>query len=100
MNVERALFLFGLDEIDKKEIRKQYLRKCREYHPDKHINAREEERREYTRKFNELQDAYILLNIAYSILFQKFLLTYIIRLTESKPMRTVVITNRVYIISE
>lgn len=62
MNVERALFLFGLNEIDKKEIRKRYLRKCREYHPDKHINAREEERREYTRKFNELQDAYILLN--------------------------------------
>lgn len=62
MNVEQALFLFGLNEIDKKEIRKRYLRKCREYHPDKHINAREEERREYTRKFNELQEAYILLN--------------------------------------
>jgi hypothetical protein len=62
MNVERALFLFGLNEIDKKEIRKRYLRKCREYHPDKHIDATEEERREYTRKFNELQEAYILLN--------------------------------------
>jgi hypothetical protein len=62
MNVEQALFLFGLNEIDKKEIRKRYLRKCREYHPDKHINSTEEERREYTCKFNELQEAYILLN--------------------------------------
>lgn len=62
MNVEKALFLFGLNEIDKKEIRKRYLRKCREYHPDKHMNATDEERKEYTRKFNELQEAYICLN--------------------------------------
>ena len=62
MNVEKALFLFGLTEIDKKEIRKRYLRKCREYHPDKHIGATDEERREYNRKFNELQDAYMCLN--------------------------------------
>lgn len=62
MNVERALFLFGIDEVDKKEIRKRYLRKCREYHPDKHMNASDCERREYAQKFNELQEAYILLN--------------------------------------
>jgi hypothetical protein len=62
MNIERALFLFGLEKIDKKEIRKRYLQLCREYHPDKHVGISDDEKREYERKFVELQDAYICLN--------------------------------------
>jgi DnaJ family protein C protein 7 len=40
------------------EIRKAYKRKALDYHPDRHVDASEDERIEYKRKFQEIGQAY------------------------------------------
>jgi hypothetical protein len=43
---------------DPKKWRHNYLKLCRQYHPDKHPNATDAEKMEYNRKFTEIQEAY------------------------------------------
>jgi DnaJ family protein C protein 7 len=43
------------------EIRKAYKRKALDYHPDRHVDASEDERIEYKRKFQEIGQAYQVL---------------------------------------
>ena len=40
------------------ELRKAYFKKSREFHPDKHANASEQEREEFNKKFQQAKEAY------------------------------------------
>jgi DnaJ family protein C protein 7 len=44
------------------EIRKAYKRKALDYHPDRHVDASEDERLEYKRKFQDVGEAYEVLS--------------------------------------
>jgi DnaJ family protein C protein 7 len=55
--------IFGVDKnatID--EIKKAYKRKALSHHPDRHVNASDNERREHERKFQEVAEAYGILS--------------------------------------
>jgi DnaJ-class molecular chaperone len=43
------------------EIKKAYKRKALDYHPDRHVDASDDDRIEYKRKFQEIAQAYRVL---------------------------------------
>ena len=48
--------------VGEAELRKAYFKRSREFHPDKHANASEEEREMYNLKFQQAKEAYEVLN--------------------------------------
>ena len=44
------------------DMKKAYFKKSREYHPDKHANASEQEKEEFSRKFKQAKEAYEVLS--------------------------------------
>ena len=44
--------------VGETELRKAYFKRSREFHPDKHANANEEEREEFNKKFQQAKEAY------------------------------------------
>ena len=55
--------LLGVDKtVESGGMKKAYFRKSREYHPDKHANATEEEKEELSLKFKQAKEAYEVLS--------------------------------------
>ena len=44
------------------ELRKAYFKKSREFHPDKHANASDEVKEEFSQKFKQAKEAYEVLS--------------------------------------
>ena len=54
-----VLFLLAVEKTaGEGELRKAYFKKSREFHPDKHANASEQEREEFNKKFQQAKEAY------------------------------------------
>lgn len=61
VDLETALDILGITRLEKKDIRKAYLRKALQVHPDKHKNfSSEDEEKRATADFARLHDAYCL----------------------------------------
>ena len=55
--------VLGLEKtVGESEIRKAYFKKSKEYHPDKHANASEEVKEEFSKKFKHAKEAYEILS--------------------------------------
>lgn len=57
--------LLGVEKtVEDGALRKAYFKKSREFHPDKHANANEEEREQFNLKFQQAKEAYECLSVA------------------------------------
>ena len=57
--------LLGVEKtVEDGALRKAYFKKSREFHPDKHANASEEEREQFNLKFQQAKEAYECLSVA------------------------------------